>query len=252
MNHEQTTAGFFGVKTLWTTIMRVRDGDEATRIAALERLTTLYRSPMLRYVQAVQARWPEHWHQDPEDVTQEFIHKRLLANAYFTKVGPEHGRFRSYLKTCLRNFVHDKLKESLALKRGRGVPSISLASPDTEGCPSWDPAAPDLPPEILIDQEWALQVLDNAMSVLEQECTSSYKKALFKCLKTHSGQALTPGVANEIAATFDMKVGAVYTATNRMRARLGELIRDEVRQTVGTHDDWFEELKYLVQLLSQE
>jgi hypothetical protein len=46
-----------------------------------------------------------------------------------------------------------------------------------------------------------------------------------------------------------MAEGAVHTAMNRLRKRLGELIGDEVRQTVGTQEDWRQELKYLVELL---
>ena len=53
----------------------------------------------------------------------------------------------------------------------------------------------------------------------------------------------------EIADELGMTEGAVKVAAKRLRERLGQLIRKEVRQTLTNPDDFEAELKYLIELL---
>ena len=248
MGEPQTTKGFYGVKTLWSTIIKIQEGDEATRRAALERLATRYRQPILLYIQAG---LPEDRRQDAEDVTQDFIYKRLLADYFFQKVNPERGRFRTFVRECVANFLSEKHKEWRAKKRGGGQVPASLDETDGEGNRLVDPAGPTLPPHAIVDVEWAKKVLGNALEALERECVDARRGELFHALKGHLGRVPEASTAAEIGSRLGMKEGAVHTAVSRLRKRLGVLISEEVQQTVGTQEDWREELKYLVGLVGQ-
>lgn len=249
MSPTESTNGFFGVKTLWTTILRIQEGDTASRQAALERLVTRYRPPIHRYLQTC---WRPDWPESAEDLVQDFLARRLLAATFFEKVHPTQGRFRSYVKACLANFVREKLKEWGAAKRNQGRVAASLEAEDAEGRRLVDPASPGLSPDEALDRAWALNVLEKALQALgEEERRADNRGALFEALKGQLWRTPNQETAVAIGARLGMKESAVHTAMHRLRQRLGECIRAEILETVGSEEDWREELKYLIELLGR-
>lgn len=236
-------AGFFE-HTIWSTIIKAQMGGEATRLAALERLLTRYRQPILRHIQSCQ----DCSREKAEDLTQEFICQCIRLD-FLRQVNPEQGRFRTFVKTCVRNFLRDAHVRETAAKRGGGQTPLSLDETDGEGNPLVEAATPPRLPETQPDREWALNVLDRALAELKRECEAAGRGELFETLRGHLGHAPEPATAVQLAARLGMKEGTVHTAMSRLRRRLGELINEEVRQTVGTQDDWRAELRYLVELL---
>ncbi len=57
---------------------------------------------------------------DAEDLTQGFL-ARLLEKGILATVDPAKGKLRSFLLSCVRNFVADEHSRDMALKRGAGV-----------------------------------------------------------------------------------------------------------------------------------
>jgi RNA polymerase sigma-70 factor (ECF subfamily) len=55
----------------------------------------------------------------------------------------------------------------------------------------------------------------------------------------------------QISKNLEMGEGAVRVAVHRLRQRYGELVREEVAQTVASGEDVDEEVRYLFQVLSQ-
>lgn len=245
MSQEESSGGFFEA-TIWSTILKAKDGDEQIRLAAQERLLARYRQPILRHIQASQRCSPE----DAEDLTQEFIHQCLRLD-FLKQVGPDHGRFRTFIKACIKNFLRDQHVHKTAQKRGGGQAVASLDETDDDGNNVLEPAGSAAIPETLLDREWAWSVLDYALNALGRECVQARRGELFEALKGHLGRAPDPGRASEIGAKLGLSEGAVHTAMNRLRGRLGELISEEVRQTAGTQEDWRQELTYLVELLGR-
>jgi len=242
------TTGFFE-KTIWSTVLKAKGTDEKERAAALGRLLERYRRPIFRHILASlsgERRTPEN----AEDLTQEFI-QQCLRLEFLKEVGPEQGRFRTFVKTCVRNFLRDQHVRESAQKRGGGHSPLSLDEADEDGNPVLDPAGKELSLESVLDREWALNVVERALEVLERECAAARRAGLFQALKGHLGRAPEPGTAKELGAKLGMSEGAVNTAMNRMRGRLAEQIREEVRQTVGPNENWREELKYLIELMDQ-
>lgn len=138
MSATQTTGDVFGQQTLWSTIVRVQQGDEAIRRAALERLTNRYYQPILC---CVKSHWRPNWPEAAEDVAHDFLYKRLLTDAFFRDLGPEKGRFRAFIKRSIRNYISEKIKEWNAGKRGGGQAPVSLDETGPDGNPIYDPAS---------------------------------------------------------------------------------------------------------------
>jgi RNA polymerase sigma-70 factor (ECF subfamily) len=243
MNEQQDSVGFFD-QTIWSTIIKAKTGGEETKLAALGRLLTRYWQPILHHIQAGQHCTPEQ----AKDLTQEFIQQCIRLD-FLKQVSPQHGRFRTFVKTCIKNFLRDQHVKAAAAKRGGGNVPISLDETDEDGNPLVDATAPNTSPETILDREWALSVLEGALEMLKHECKAARRGDLFEALKGHLGRASEAGTAAQIAVRLGMNEGTVHTAMSRMRKRLGELISEEVRQTVGTQEDWRQELKYLVELL---
>ncbi len=224
--------------------MAAKLGDEEVRLAALGRLFERYRRPI-----CLEMRYRRHCPADQaEELTAEFI-AHCLRRDFLKNVSPEFGRFRTFVKQCIRNFLRDVHASECAIKRGGGEPPLSLEMTDDEGNRVIDPPGSAEAPASVTDREWALQLLQGSLSQLERECVAARRGPLFEALKpTLSGE---PGeeVFATIATRLGMPEGAVKVAAHRMRRRLGEVIEEEVKQTVGSEDDWREELRYLVSLL---
>ena len=63
--------------------------------------------------------------EDAEDLTQGFF-ALILERKDLTTVRKERGRLRSYLLTSVKNFLADKARRALAVKRGKGQRLIPL------------------------------------------------------------------------------------------------------------------------------
>jgi RNA polymerase sigma factor (sigma-70 family) len=239
--------GFFGeAPTIWSTILKAQDGHEETRLSALGRLLERYRLPIQSEV-----RWQRGCSEsDAEELTSRFM-ATCLRRDFLQHVSPEQGRFRTFIKRCIQNFLRDLHAEETAQKRDGGRTPLSLDVEDEDGTPLLDP--PDSPdaPGSSMDREWALAVLSAAMAQLERDCQAARRGELFALLRpTLGGDGEGVSMAT-IAARLGMTEGAVKVAAHRLRRRLGELIEGEIRQTIGDHDDWRDELRYLVELLGR-
>ena len=110
--------------------------------------------------------------------------------------------------------------------------------------------ADQLTPERIFDRRWATTLLDQAMSRLREDCVANHKSDLFtKVESLLSGEKGEASYA-EIAVALKMSEGAVKVAVHRLRQRYGELLRQEVAQTVADEEAVDAELRYLVQALS--
>jgi RNA polymerase sigma-70 factor (ECF subfamily) len=235
--------GFFEA-TLWSTIIEAKQEDDARRAAALERLLARYRKPILRHIQACQRCSPEV----AEDLCHDFI-QQCLRLEFLKNVDPSRGRFRTFIKTCIANFLRTHHAKENALKRGGAMVPVPLDASNGKGSFADSLPAVDLPPEQVLDRQWALSVLEQALEALRQECVAARRGAMFEALQGQLGRVQPLGSAAEIGDKLGMQESAVHMAMSRLRTRLGELIEDSVRQTVGSEGEWRDELRYLVELL---
>ena len=245
--HENAmTAIRFFEQTQWSKILPAQGEDETSRLLALEWLLTHYRQPILHEITHRAGRSLG----DPEDLTQQFIHN-CIRREFLTSVNPSKGRFRNFIKGCIENFLKDQRDRLFTQKRGAGIPTESLDEHDEEGKAKFNPAATGEQPDTSVDVRWATEVLRHSMSKLEEECTNARRGALFKGLQPLLSGSDDRNAYTLLASRLGMTEGSLRTATHRMRQRLGELIEEEIKQTVGSEEDWTDELRYFLELLGR-
>lgn len=214
--------GYFR-STLWTQVLAVKHADAPSRQQALEVLLERYWKPIYAYVR--RSGWPRA---DAEDLTQEFI-ARMLKIEFWKHPSPERGRFRSFLQTCLKNFLADEVERRRTLKRGGG----RILSMNFEAAEAEIPASSDSPPETAFDRQWAHAILERAFKRLEEECRTSNRLHLFEALRestrlTPSGQRAS---YSQLAQKFGVTETQLTNYLHRARTRLSELLKEEVEET---------------------
>ena len=241
---ERQEVGFFD-NTHWSTILKAQAGGEQTRFVALDRLLTRYRRPIILHIQHRQRCEAK----EAEELAHQFI-EHWMRNHLLRNVSPDKGRFRTYIKGCIRNFLIDLRRRAASEKRkpGEGIKSIDETE---DGRPVHQPPASGPGPDEEVDCAWARQVLAEALAQLERECTAARRRSLFAALKPSLGSDAALEAYASIGTRLGMSETAVKTAAHRLRQRLGELIQEEVKQTVGTREDWQEELRYLIELMGK-
>jgi RNA polymerase sigma-70 factor (ECF subfamily) len=104
----------------------------------------------------------------------------------------------------------------------------------------------DLTPERIYERRWALTLLERAMERLRAESASpSHFDRLRRFLTGDPGASY-----RQVAEECGMNEGALKVAVHRLRRRFGDLLRDEIAQTVATPGEIKEELSYLMSAVS--
>jgi RNA polymerase sigma-70 factor (ECF subfamily) len=228
--------------TQWSVVLAVRDGAETEAHRALTALCEAYWSPLYSYVRS-----RGHTPEQALDLTQGYF-AYLLEDEILQKVEPSAGRFRSYLLASLKHYVAHEHRKERALKRGGGVITVSLDAQNAEYRYSLEPTD-RLTPEQVFEHRWALTVLERALSRLEDERADIGKHQQFALLQPHlTGQQ--PRVPfQQVALALDMTETAVRGAMYRLRQRYGQLIREEVAETIAEPDGVDDEVRHLLAVI---
>lgn len=231
--------------TRWTLIVRAR-GESPEARAALSDLCAAYYQPVYRFL-----RRDGREDDAARELAQEFF-AHVLQHGDLGAADPSRGRFRSYLLGAVKHFLADQRKQAGRQKRGGGAVPASLDAPVTdEGATLELPDAGAEVPDAWFDRQWALAVMERALAAVEAEFASAGKAAHFEQLKPWlMGEAAAPPQA-EVARRLGLNEGAVKVAVHRLRKRFREVLRTEVRQTLGEGDDVDDELRYLIAALAQ-
>jgi RNA polymerase sigma factor (sigma-70 family) len=244
MPDSATPLGGAFAPTRWTLVLRAR-GQTPEACGALSELCGAYYQPVFRFLQR-EGRDAE----TARELTQEFF-VRVLQRGELGAADPARGRFRSYLLGAVKHFLADHRKHEGRERRGGGALPDSLDAPGSEGAPPLDVAdANAAVPDAWFDRQWALTVMDRALSTVENEFESAGKAEQFDRLKpwlVGETEALSQA---EAARQLSLNEGAVKVAIHRLRKRFRELIRAEIAQTVADGTDIDVELRYLIEVLT--
>jgi DNA-directed RNA polymerase specialized sigma24 family protein len=233
-------AGLFAT-THWSVVLHAKEDS----FTALSALCATYRRPLIVWLRS-RGFAPT----DAEDIVHGCL-QQLLRRDFLQNVGSEKGRFRTFLLSCLKNYLQDEYKKGAAGKRGGGQANLSLDQTDPEGKPIDAPGSPQAGPDWEYDRAWAQAVLTNALRRLSVECARQGHAAMFSLLEPVLFCDKTASPYRQIGARLGLSEDAVKTAAYRIRVRLKGLIREEVRQTMGNQEDWKQEVRYLIQLFGQ-
>jgi RNA polymerase sigma factor (sigma-70 family) len=229
--------------THWSVVLAARDGGSEQAEAALARLCACYWYPLYAFVR--RRGFSPH---DAEDLTQEFFY-RLLDRNYLNAVDYRKGRFRTFLLMAVERFLANEWRRVRTHKRGGHIRFISMEQQAAEQrylleAVSW------LSPEKIFEQNWALALLDRALQRLRNEFEADGKGEKFQRLKSFLTAEGAPSSYAELAAQLRTSEAALKMAVSRLRARYGELLREEVANTVSADGDVEDELRALMSSLS--
>jgi DNA-directed RNA polymerase specialized sigma24 family protein len=230
--------------THWSVVQAAGENGSEPSAEALETLCDAYWSPIYVYVQR-KGYGPD----EAKDLTQEFF-SQLIAKHQLRLADRNKGRFRSFLLSALHFFLAREWSRAHRQKRGGHYRFVSLDQPVCDDDLRFEPADKETP-EKLFQRDWALTVLRQAMTALEDECARGGKAELFREVKPILCGERGSSTYTRIAERLSMTDGAVRVAVHRLRQRYGELLRTEVARTVDAEDEVEEELLSLRQALTE-
>ena len=226
-------------ETHWSLILKAGSAGSHDEARALNALCRSYWPPLYAFL-----RRQGHAPHDAEDLVQGFL-GRLLERADLETVGPEKGRFRTFLLVSLRNHVIQQAEKQKALKRGGGQAHVSIHTQGAETLCGADLSAAS--PELAYDRQWFRTVLGKALARLRGELRARDKEPLLDALLPYLDGA-NPGDYVEVGRRLGMAEGTVAVSVHRLRLRLKESIRTEISHTVASPEQADEEMRHLMEI----
>ncbi len=210
--------------TRWSLIASIGEAASDESRDALSLLCQVYWYPLYAYV-----RRKGHQASEAQDLTQAFF-AELLEKDRLQVADQARGRFRSFLLASLNNFITNKWRHDNAQKRGGDHTTLSIDVEAGEARYQHEPSH-ELTAERIFERRWAMTLLDQTMTRLANEYSTSDKADLFEQLKGHLGQG-TATPYRDVAERLGMSETAVKVAAHRMRKRCGKILREEISHTV--------------------
>jgi RNA polymerase sigma factor (sigma-70 family) len=224
--------------TRWSVVLHAAQSGSPDSEKALANLCEAYWYPLYAYL-----RHQGHSPEQAEDLTQEFL-ARLVHKHYLDGLTQEGGKFRSFLLTALKRFLANERDREQAKKRGGGKVMIPM---DANAEARYRRELIDqATPEALFERQWAFTVMDRVLARIQDEYTRLGKGKLFDllqdCLPGADGQSSYA----QAGAALQLKESSVRMAALRLRRRYGQLLREEIAQTVASPKEIEEEIRHLI------
>ena len=223
--------------TRWSQVLALgQPGPEAD--AALSDLCRRYRAPVLAFVRASGIPGPH-----VEDLTQAFF-VHLIERGTSLGADPARGRFRNWLLGALRHFLADAADHARAARRGG-----AQAHEDLDNCSERLADAADARPERAYERNFALAVIDQAMDRLILEAARTGRSEQLDQVTPLLLEPRDSGAIKSRAAALGMRSNSLAVLVHRWRARLAELVRAELADTVADGAELESELQALREAL---
>lgn len=229
--------------TRWSVILAARQPTPEAA-AALEAVCRAYWYPLYAY-----ARRCGHSPHDAQDLTQEFF-RLLLEKRWLDQADRDKGRLRTFLITALKHFMAKEWRRQAAQKRGGGQDCIPLDTQFAESryaADANDASAVDQ----VFDRQWAITLLELAMTRLENEFTAAGRADDFAVLKEFLVMSHAVIDYRSAASRLNISEGNARVVVHRFRKRFRELYREEILQTLPAGADLEAELRHLTNALAR-
>ena len=185
---------------------------------------------------------------DAQDLVQGFF-SELIEKDFLAAVEQDKGRFRWFLMSAASRYAANWVKQEKAVKRGGGKAVFSLDFEAGEQKYSMEPAN-NQTPEKLFERQWALSLLDQAISELKSRYETDGKAAYFEKLKVYLTADSTAPSHKETASALGINETTVKVAIYRLREKYRETIRRIVAQTLADPEELDDEISRLLESLS--
>jgi RNA polymerase sigma-70 factor (ECF subfamily) len=227
--------------TRWSVVRRALGSDDTEAAEALAALCEAYWYPLYAYIRR-SGKGPH----DAEDLTQGFF-TRLLARDILASANPGKGKLRTFLLSCVRNYLADERDRALAQRRGAAL-LVSFDPVQAEERYATE-AVDNLSPDRLFQRRWALTLLDHTLQSLGKDFTTQGRERLFQALRPFLGFGPAPENGyDEISATLGIPAGTLKNEVFRLRQRWRKRLFEQVGLTLDnpTPENIKDELRELL------
>jgi RNA polymerase sigma factor (sigma-70 family) len=200
--------------------------------AAFEDLARLYWKPVYQYFRTVGALSND----DSKDLAQQFF-LHLLKGSTLERYRPELASFRVYLKTCLKNFLVDALRQRDSLKRGGDRSEVPLETAEARVAA----------PEDSFDQAWLESVLEAAIEEVRRDLAARGRGSDWAIFEAYDLR--DPGDERrtyaDLGRAHGMTESEVRGALAYVRGKLKERVVAQIRRGAASPSALREELEHL-------
>ncbi len=206
------------IDTLWSVVARAHRPEDADFAAAQQQLLDRYGGAVRRYAVAV-LRDPDA----ADEVFQEFALKFVRGD--FGRATPQRGKFRSFLKTTLYHLIVDYQRRRKKL--ARHAPLLDDQAEQCDKSENADDAA--------FAASWRDELLSRVWrSLADFEARTGKAFHTVLQVRVANPDARSPELAELVSGQLEkpMSAGAVRVLLHRAREQFGELLLDEVGQSL--------------------
>ena len=239
----------FFPSTHWSAVLASGRSEAEPEVAqaALAELCQTYWAPLYSFVRS-----RGYMVHDAQDLTQSFF-AYLLEHKIYARVDRQKGKFRSFLLASLKNFLAHAVDRARTLKRGGGQEFLPLHEDHAKEAESlFQTHSSASNEDRLFDRSWAEALLAAGLERLSAEYKGESKEKLFNELRIFvAGGADRLPTYTELRDRLGIAESTLRSHVTRLRGRYLEALRAEVRRTVHTETEVDEELRELVQVLTE-
>jgi RNA polymerase sigma factor (sigma-70 family) len=230
--------------TIWSCILSPTKLTPEARREKLQGLLAQYWRPVYTYIRLGWRKGVE----DSKDLAQDFF-AFVLESDLCDKYRKEQGRFRTFLKASLKNFLSEAHRDSRRLKRGGGRVIVPLAVEGSELESTISDSA-QLTPEELYDREWAAGIMTDALAELRRELKEQGRSRHLEVFEAYdlSSEPSDRSTYQQIAESLGLSLHDVRNYLVLARRRLKELIARRVGEYVTSREELLGEIRDLSRL----
>src|SRR5262245_44971751 len=200
--------------TRWSLVMDASDDR-----VALDELLDTYWGPIYAFIRRSGLQ-----REEAADLAQEFITQRIVAGALLDKADPERGRFRTLVKTSLRNFLIDQERRRTARRRSPAPAGVikGLCLDDVEPREGDDPGS-------AFDRQWATTLLERALARVRAACEADGQQRHWQAFER---VVVLPAMGRlESASLAELAVQLGEESADRVSAMI-QTVRRKFRRTL--------------------
>lgn len=231
-------------ETVWSSLLGAPGPVTPERLAALNDLATLYWRPVYKYVRTAGGASIE----DAKDLTQEFF-GYLLEGQALSKYDRQKGRFRTYLKAILANFLSTQRRDATRQKRGGGKPVVSLDVQELETVAFLAERERSTPDQIF-DRQWTQEILSESLAEMKHQLTREGRALAAQVYEDYHGIAASAPGSFPTYASIGRERGLseqqVKDHLSYARSRLEKVIRERLSRRVTSDRELSEEINDLL------
>jgi len=225
--------------TAWAKILSARDAESDERREVLDELISAYWGPVYS---AIRYGWrvPEH---EAKDLAQGFF-LQLLQRDFLRYLAPEKGKFRSFLKKALRNYLLNRKRDEERLKRSGGGRLVFWT--DFDGT-----EVPETEPEEASDRAWVEAMISKAVEALRVSLLREGREDYFRIFELHDLGG-SPLSYREVAKRMGLSENDVRNRLHYVRKRVRLIVISQVWEFSSDDQEFRDDLRQILARPIQE